>query len=417
MQYLELFQKIVGFSMSTGVYDYYFEDSVSYRNQDSSKYFGLSIVLHSCLLVGAMFVTAPVLEKLKSEPITIEFEALETPPPVEIKPVQVAEAKGEKVKPTVGGHMHFAPAAAAPLNAKDSDVISGPTKTSRKSQSKISKIKSHTSGGNKAVAKYAPSRAGVPETLEDIPAPKLDFDGVEAEQVGNLGEDAFENEFKNIDKVNDAALRAERSQLDQQAKLAADENDSALKALENKIANNARVMQDSLTATRNKNAAALAQLRADEKAAADKAARDQALAAAKSNRAGSGDSIGAGRGSSGANERASAVAGNPNGVRDISQLRQVPGNPKPNYSVNERLRREQGRVTFQAYVTPDGRLTNFRLTQSTGHRNLDGKTLAALKKWKFYPGQQGWVEIPQVWTIKGDVEEMPVLLRRQVSQR
>jgi len=408
----------IGVSMSTGVYDYYFDQSASYRQTDSTKYFGLSILVHSCLLVTALFVTVPALENLKNEPIVIELTNADLPTEL-IKPIERVEiAKGEKIKPTRGGKMQFAPAASASLDANDADVIKGPTKLSSKSQSKIAKVKTKTSGGQAAVARYAPSRAGVPETIEDIPAPKLDFDGVEAAQVGQLGDDAFENEFKNIDKYNEAALRAEHSVLDNQTKRIADENDSALKALEDKIAGDARVMENSIQSTRTKNAAALAKIQADEKAAADKAAREQAALLAQSRRAGSGSSEGLGSGTEGAtNTRSLNKSGDPRGVRDISQLRQVPGNPKPTYSVDERLRREQGRVTFQAYVTPDGRLTQFTLLQSTGYKNLDGKTLAALKKWKFYPGQQGWVEIPQVWTLKGDAQEMPVLLRRQVSQK
>ena len=95
----------------------------------------------------------------------------------------------------------------------------------------------------------------------------------------------------------------------------------------------------------------------------------------------------------------------------------MPGNPKPSYSMEERLNRQQGRVIFQAYVTREGALTGFRLLSSTGYKNLDGKTLGALKKWRFYPGQQGWVEIPQTWSIKGDVEQMPATLRRKQSFR
>ncbi len=161
----------------------------------------------------------------------------------------------------------------------------------------------------------------------------------------------------------------------------------------------------------------MAEMKASEKAAAEKAARDEANAKAAALAARGTGADGVGRGDTGSSENAIAAAGNPNAVRSIDQLKQVPGNPKPNYAVEERLRREQGKVVFQAYVTPQGQLTNFRLVSSTGYKNLDGKTLSALKKWKFYPGQQGWVEIPQVWTLKGETEQMPALLRRQVSQR
>lgn len=401
----------------SGTYDYYFDDP-TYRNQDSSKYFGVSVIIHMALAIGALFVTVPVMEKLKSEPIIVEFEAIQELPLMPVKPIQPEIAKGEKVKPTRGGKVAFSPAPSAPLNAKDDVIVKGPAKTSKVSKAKIATVKTKTSGGAAKLATYAPSRAGVPETLEDIPAPKLDFDGVAAEQTGNLGDDEFENEFKNIDHANEASIRAEKARMDNEARLIGDQQDQSLKALEDKIAADARVMNDDLMATRTKNAAAVARLKASENAAlAERAAREKAEAIAAASRArGTGDT-GAGRGSSGANADAKAAAGAPTGVRSIDQLRQIPGNPKPSYSMEERLNRQQGRVIFQAYVTKDGGLTSFRLLTSTGYKNLDGKTLGALKKWRFYPGQQGWVEIPQIWTLKGDVEQMPATLRRKQSFR
>ena len=405
--------------MSSGVYDYYFEDSASYRNRDSSKYFGMSVVIHTALAIGALFVTAPIMEKLKTEPIIIEFEALETPPPMPmVRPIQPEVAKGENVKATRGGKTTFAPAPSAPLDAKDDVVVKGPAKTSKLSKSKIASAKTTTSGGMAKAATYAPSRAGLPETLEDIPAPKLDFEAVEAAQLGKLGDDEFENEFKNVDRASEAAVRAEKSRMDDQTREIGDQHDQSLKALEDKIAADSRLMNDDLMATRTKNAAAVARMKAAENAAlAERASREKAEALAAASRGRGTGETGVGRGSSGANEVAKAATGAPNEVRSIDQLRQMPGNPKPSYSVEERLNRQQGRVIFQAYVTKDGGLTNFRILNSTGYKNLDGKTLAALKKWRFYPGQQGWVEIPQIWTLKGDVQQMPATLRRRAALR
>lgn len=404
--------------MSSGVYDYYFEDSVSYRNRDSSKYFGMSVIIHAALAIAALGVTVPAIEKMKSEPILVEFEAVQELPPMPVKPIQPEVAKGENVKPTRGGKTAHAPSPSAPLDAKEDVVVKGPARTSKASKSKMATVKTKTSGGAAKTATYAPSRSGVPDTLEDIPAPQLDFDGVEAAQIGKMGDDELENEFKNIDRANEAAVRAEQARMDNQAREIGDLSDESLKAIENKIAADSRLANDELMATRTKNAAAVARLKASENAAAaERAAREKAAALAAASRGrGTGDA-GLGRGSSGANEMAKAAAGAPNGVRSIDQLRQIPGNPKPSYSIEERLNRQQGRVIFQAYVTKEGGLTNFRLVNSTGYKNLDGKTLAALKKWRFYPGQQGWVEIPQVWTLKGDVEQMPATLRRRAALR
>lgn len=398
-------------------YDLYFSDG-SYNQTDSSKYFGISIFIHVALAIGAAFVTVPMMQKI-NEPITIEM--IETAPiePIKIKPIVTEVSKGEIVKATRGAKMVRAPKASSTLDALDSDVISAPVQKSKTSRAKMATLKTKTSGGKALVAKSAPSRAGIPETIEDIAAPDLDMDTVEVAQLGAMGEDELESEFKNVDKKSEAALRAQKSAMDAEAKMISDEQDQALAALENENKAQARAMTDSLKATRTKNAAALAQVKASEQAAAERAAREEAdrqksLAAARGQ--GTGQS-GRGRGESGADEKASASAGSPNAVRSVDSLRQVPGNPKPQYSMDERLRREQGMVVFHAFVTPQGTLEKFKLLQSTGYKNLDGKSLAALKKWKFYPGQQGWVEIPQVWNLKGDAEKLPTLLRRRVSQR
>ena len=177
-------------------------------------------------------------------------------------------------------------------------------------------------------------------------------------------------------------------------------------------------MEDALAATRAKNAAALAQMKASEQAAAEKAAKDAALieqANARAQAKARAES-GQGAGDSGSEQVNGTEAGDPDSVRTLDQLKQVPGNPKPQYSNDERLRREQGMVAFHAYISKAGQPVEFRIMKSTGFRNLDGKTLAALKRWKFYPGQEGWVEIPFKWDIKGGVQEMPTLLRRYGSR-
>ncbi|MNL37727.1 Gram-negative bacterial tonB protein [compost metagenome] len=94
----------------------------------------------------------------------------------------------------------------------------------------------------------------------------------------------------------------------------------------------------------------------------------------------------------------------------------MPGNPRPQYERQERLRGDQGAVVFVAYISKEGHPSQFRLLKSTGFRNLDAKTLIALKKWRFYPGQEGWVELPFRWDLKGGAQEDGGLLRSKVSQ-
>lgn len=399
----------------SSTYDLY---SVHSANHDeSSRYFGFSIALHITLAIASLFVVAPAFENLKQE-ITIELQTPEEkiiPPPVR----SLAPPKGELVKATRGAARSLSPAPTAPLNADLSDVVKGPVQKSKTSRSKSAQIKTHTGSGKAKIAKTAASRTGVPETLEDIQAPVLDIDGVAVEQVGNLGDNEFENEFKNVDHSNAAAVKAQAAALDEETKLIADEKEAALQALENDNAAQAKAMEDALLATRTKNAAALAQIKASEKAAAERAARESALAAAAARNRGTGTSeavAGRGNGATGADAASGAKTGVPSGVRSLDQLKQMPGNPKPQYSYEERLRRQQGSVIFYAFITKAGSPTQFKMMASTGFKNLDGKTLAALKKWKFYPGQEGWVEIPFRWDLKGGVQEMPTALRRFSSR-
>jgi TonB family protein len=387
--------------------------------ESSSKYFGLSVMLHTALVVASFFVVVPAMENLKNEIITIEIAEVKPlrPPPV-LKSLKAP--KGAKVRSTRGAQRVMAPAPTAPVMADTTDVLAGPVKKSKTSKSKVAKIKSHTGQGHNKVAKTAVSRAGVPETLEDIPAPDLDLDTVAVAQVGKFGDNEFENEFKNIDRSTEAAVAAQKSELDEETKMIADEKDAALSALSDDASAQAKAMEDALKATRTKNAAALAQLKATERAAAEKAARQaEMVAAAAAKNRGSGNNVavqGRGNGNEGADKASKTQAGIPNGIRSLDQLKQMPGNPKPHYSNEERLNRHQGSVVFYAYITTAGNPTQFRMVQSTGFRNLDGKTLAALKRWRFYPGQQGWVEIPFKWDLRGGVQEMPTMLRRVGSR-
>ncbi len=93
-------------------------------------------------------------------------------------------------------------------------------------------------------------------------------------------------------------------------------------------------------------------------------------------------------------------------VRNLADLQQMPGNQKPRYDVDERLKGYEGTVIFHAYISSEGVPSEIRIINNTGHRGLDRKSLAALKKWRFYPGQQGWVEVPFEWTLQGDAQEI-----------
>lgn len=93
--------------------------------------------------------------------------------------------------------------------------------------------------------------------------------------------------------------------------------------------------------------------------------------------------------------------GDPEGVRDVRDLMQVAGNPKPSYSRDERYKGFEGEVVFLGYVNGNGTLGRLKKVRSSGHESLDSKSYRAVQRWRFYPGQEGWVRIPFVWTLSG----------------
>lgn len=430
----------------------FLEDSPSFGNTDSqnaywlsqysnsttqtqeSKFFFYSSVLHAALALATLFIKLPEYIKPEVETITVELE--EHTPEEQKRLLQIN--RGEDVAPTKGSGA-LTPASAMATSTQlqnpeegsiNEEKIAIAPKKSVKSKSPVAKAKTKTGGGRAKVARSAPSRAGVPESLEDIAAPKLDFDGVDVSQAGSLGENEFEDDFQNVDRHHSAALAGVKNQFDNDLKRIADESDAALQAAENEERENARALLAAEEALRMKNAKAVAQAQQAERAALERAAKAQALAeeqerarqaaaaaaaAAASRNRGLGQSAGRGMGNNGEDIPSQKVSGLPNGVRSLDQLRQMAGNPKPQYSMEERLNRHQGNVVFYAYITKEGRPQNFKLVSSTGFRNLDAKTLASLKKWRFYPGQEGWVELPFEWNLKGGVQEMPTTLRRRAG--
>ncbi len=120
-----------------------------------------------------------------------------------------------------------------------------------------------------------------------------------------------------------------------------------------------------------------------------------------------------GQGSGGDHKNSTSGTATAGVIRKLEDLRQVPGNLKPEYEIEDRVQGLSGNIVVYGYVTKNGTISSFKLIQSTGHQSLDQKTLNALKKWRFYPGQEGWVELPFKWDLKGGVQQKPTLLKRQ----
>lgn len=103
-------------------------------------------------------------------------------------------------------------------------------------------------------------------------------------------------------------------------------------------------------------------------------------------------------------------------IRSLEDLKQMPGNRRPQYDTDDRLAGRTGDVIFKAFVTKEGTPTQILKVHSSGHQTLDDKTYNAIRGWRFYPGQEGWVEIPFRWDLKGEPQPIGGTLRK-VSQK
>ncbi len=326
------------------------------ESDKASRFLGFSTLIHCAALLAAIFVSAPAPD-FKTEPITIEIA----------DDGASGSALGEDVEPTLGGHPQVSPAPVAVVKP-------------------LSKVSTQH-----PVAAVSP-------TLDDIEAPDLESDALSTLPVettqSNLEED-LDSDLSKIDQAQQEFLQQEESQLAAITEQVLEDQDRDLESLKKAAEEEQARLHEKQQALRKKNAAAVAAAQKSEGVVANS---------------------GPGKGNDGASKMSSALSGTPQGVRSLDQLQQKPGNPRPKYERTERLRGDQGEVIFVAYISKEGFPSRFKLMKSTGFKNLDAKTLAALKKWRFQPGQEGWVEMPFRWDLKGDVQQDGGLLRKSAQR-
>jgi TonB family protein len=262
-------------------------------------------------------------------------------------------------------------------------------------QTQTEKLNEQTSAENAAlteqIAKTKAQAEAQQKTLAAQEATRERQAQAEAEQSAAATVAAEQAKADKAASEKAAKLAAEKAEADRVAaeKLAAEQAATDQAARENMLA--AKAAAEKADADR----MAAAQARAD-KLAAEQRAATQAAQAQQASAA-----------------RAGVAASQ---VRSLNELRQMPGNSRPLYDADDRLNHRQGDVAFLAYISKEGQPVKFKMLQSSGYRELDSKTLKAIRNWKFYPGQEGWVEIPFRWDLKGGPQEMPATLRRTISQ-
>lgn len=399
--------------------------SFEYKNSDSSyemwalahseapqnktgRFLTLSAAFHIALFTGAAMLSTPLVEAIKTETITIEIA----------EPVRQV-SRGAMIPATEGRKIEQM-ADSTPI-AKDDIVIPVAKALPKASAVKTAKMKlaTRSHSARPAVAPKAMPTAQKAEvtaapklaTIDDIDAPEIDQSALEADHATTAAalNDTFADEdLEQIDHKQAKMLLEEKGKLDQEADSVDAEAESTLADIDQASKAEAAALAEANRSRRAQEAQAIAAAAQGEREAQAAAARKAAAAAAQ--KAANGKE-GQGAGARGSKQASATAAGSADGVRSLDQLRQMPGNRGPQYSSDERLKGERGVVSFVAYVTKEGRLSQFKQISSTGHKNLDSKTLAALQRWRFYPGQEGWVELPIQWDLRGEPQALGGLLR------
>lgn len=402
-----------------------FDSLVYFPEPEPSKtprFLTFSVVLHVAALLAVAMITVPIVEQANTETITVDIEEVAVPRKVS-KGVQVPATQGGTPVTPIKPIVEKLDSAGSP----DDIIVSKPTPKAAVEKPTIKAVKPAKAAKASVPARQALQQTGhgqsaktaskaVPLTIDDIEAPELDQGELaKATVASNLNED-YDDDFSKVEQHSQRSIvDKEKDSLNALAAAVEQEQTESLEALNEENREEEKKLAALQNSVRQKNSKAIAAaLAADEAAAlarqqaAEKAAKNSGLGGDQS---GSGMKSGVGSGNSGAQNESSPLSGLPSGIRSLDQLRQMPGNPRPQYDPEERLRGHQGQIAFIAYISKEGYPSKFRMLKSTGFRNLDAKTLSALKKWRFYPGQEGWVELPFVWNLKGDVQQAGGLLR------
>lgn len=408
-----------------------FNENFIYEEDSSptKRYFGYSFVIHAMLASAVLFLTVPLIKDTPKEIITIEIKdtqgfSSKEPVAAALLPVatpKMAVATVPKNTPAPKKVVAVPPkkiVVATPKSEEldqDGPIIKLKPISTRKSKAaqmpKVAALTSKSSFQPAFKNLVQESNVVVPESLDDIMSEDLDSAAITAAVAKTSNKDLnkdLESDLSKVDQNSRSQIEEEAQNLGALAKNVEAETDENLKSVEDENKAQMAAALEANKERRNQEAQAIAAAQAQEEAEMAAAAA-QAREAAEAAAAARAKEAAEGNGSVTDTSAGTPGVGN---VRSLQEMRQMPGNPKPYYDNEERLRGDAGDIVFLAYVTRDGRTTNFKLAKGTGHRNLDLKTLKALKKWKFYPGQEGWVEFPFQWNLNGGVKEMPALLRR-----
>jgi TonB family protein len=383
-------------------------DHLSNSSNKTTRFLSFSFVLHASLAaaVGYFSFMSP-----KAEKIEVQFESsspaaslsasnaapsapLSKPPDQAPKikkaqlPTQTLPAKAVASKDLSSSQVQSDLTAPSIKLVKDTQ----PSLSEDSSQDQSTQLLESAKAAQPLVTETVSSKVQTYDVDSEIEVPAIEEDLTEAspQETSGMGNEDFEEGFQNLDQQHDKQLAALNEEMKSQSQ-------QQMKALAADLAAaKAQIQQEDQT---------FKKVAGELQSKRQKELQEKAQTSKGSSESSSGQSSFGGNGFSAAKTN----------IRALEDLRQMPGNKRPQYDIEDRLKKRQGEITFIAYINKLGYPAKFELLSSTGHRELDQKTLAALKSWRFYPGQEGWVEIPFKWDLKGGVQEKPTPLRRKVG--
>lgn len=363
-------------------------------------------VLHTALAI-ALITMSVELKKTES----VEIEILPTAGEQAITPI-VMEEKQEQVQAPKLAEEESPALAPEPIKAEPVVAVA-PMATKTAPAPKVAKAEIPKA---LPAARKAPVQASATETPVQNESPVVlpvvqneELEQAPEEQVELKDEDVT-SDFEKIDQEHKDKVAAAQAEMNEKAEKEKAEQNAKLLALQKKNEEESAQLAQANAEKRAQERAALAAVAAEKARQAEEARAAQAAAQAA---AAEQEAQAKKQGELASTQKESFGGGGE--VRSVEDLKQMPGNEKPMYEAEDRLKGRKGEVSFMAYVTKEGFLSNFKMLKSSGHRELDAKTLKAIKGWKFYPGQEGMVEIPFSWDLKGGVKPVGPILRTKRS--
>jgi TonB family protein len=110
----------------------------------------------------------------------------------------------------------------------------------------------------------------------------------------------------------------------------------------------------------------------------------------------------------------SAIAGGVREYRHGEWKSVITVHPRPEYPVEARHTGLQGEGYFRLYFGRDGRVTNVKILQSTGHYMLDDAAVAGFMQWHAKPGPRRELDTGIAYALSGWPLPPPVHLRETI---